>query len=323
MTIAFPQEETSTATPSTDNEPRTTDTPFKRPPSQKRLNANRANAQKSTGPRTPKGKQTASQNAITHNLTSSTPNPALFADPNFSTRLYELKKEHRPSTPSQDYLVEQLALIGHKLEQIPLLESRLLAAAHAGADAPPLAPNISFVPHATIADLLAIEFLKDKPTPLTRLWDLQRRLLARFQSIVRHLHQLQKHHAAQQRDDYGIESQEEQTRRLKRDKSALDEEVDRMRERNRQRDQLAREQRQRENELAAQTPTPKPPIPQPPQQSLAASRIQTPPLAQIPPNPAKMCQTTPSIAPAQNEPTTAPSSSAFSTPPRSSPEAKP
>ena len=44
--------------------------PVRRPISERKLAANRANAQKSTGPRTPRGKTTSSWNALKHGLLS-------------------------------------------------------------------------------------------------------------------------------------------------------------------------------------------------------------------------------------------------------------
>ena len=43
--------------------------------SNKRIEANRRNAQRSTGPRTPEGKSRAAQNSTTHGLSSLTRNP--------------------------------------------------------------------------------------------------------------------------------------------------------------------------------------------------------------------------------------------------------
>src|SRR4051794_20074973 len=54
---------------------RETETPSKprRPPSPARLNANRANARKSTGPRTPEGKMASRLNGVTHGMCCTLP----------------------------------------------------------------------------------------------------------------------------------------------------------------------------------------------------------------------------------------------------------
>src|SRR4051794_30806874 len=89
---------------------------------------NRRNARKSTGPRTPAGKKRSSKNATTHGLSALAPPPDLATDPDFQQAKAELVEEYRPTTPTQVVLVNQLAHLTWKLDQIPKLEHHLLAA---------------------------------------------------------------------------------------------------------------------------------------------------------------------------------------------------
>jgi hypothetical protein len=79
------------------------------PVSPAQLSANRANSQLSTGAKTPEGKQTVSLNAIRHGLAGRflilpSENPTKFRE------LYSgLKDEHRPATPTEHLLVEDMA----------------------------------------------------------------------------------------------------------------------------------------------------------------------------------------------------------------------
>jgi hypothetical protein len=63
----LPEETAVTVPPLTDESPRERE---KRPISPKKLAANRANAQRSTGPMTPEGKEKSKLNAVKHGLTS-------------------------------------------------------------------------------------------------------------------------------------------------------------------------------------------------------------------------------------------------------------
>jgi hypothetical protein len=71
--------------------------------------ANRANAQFSTGPRTPEGKLASSRNSIKHGLTSQqTIIPG--EDPTaFAALLADLLAEHQPATETEKLLVQQIA----------------------------------------------------------------------------------------------------------------------------------------------------------------------------------------------------------------------
>lgn len=103
----------------------TTDQPINRTTVQ-RLNSNRRNAQRSTGPRTAEGKAVSSRNALTHGLAA---NRTVLPGENareFQTLLSELAKEFRPATALQRSLVRQLADSEWRLRRIPDFEAGLL-----------------------------------------------------------------------------------------------------------------------------------------------------------------------------------------------------
>jgi hypothetical protein len=80
----------------------------RRPLSEKQLAANRANARKSTGPRTPQGKARSSMNRLLHGLRSRT-----VALPNENPRLFDsfaraMRRDLRPRGPVETVLVEQV-----------------------------------------------------------------------------------------------------------------------------------------------------------------------------------------------------------------------
>ena len=117
--IAFPPESTNTTAPSTNGDLATA-----------RAARNKRNAQHSTGPRTKAGKARSAQNARTHGLTSTLPPtqvpvPDPTAQLSFTTLTQELKEEHRPTTPTQTVLIEELALVIWKLQYLPRVEHRL------------------------------------------------------------------------------------------------------------------------------------------------------------------------------------------------------
>ena len=80
-----------------------------------RLAANRANAQKSTGPRTERGKRRAALNALRHGAfarPSWRSMRALDEDPrDYHRLLRELLAAHRPTNPAQRLVVEDIALL--------------------------------------------------------------------------------------------------------------------------------------------------------------------------------------------------------------------
>jgi hypothetical protein len=74
-----------------------------------RLAANRANAQLSTGPKTPEGRADVSQNRWRHGLTGEFMTLAWEREEDFQQLVADLRAEHQPSTPTEKLLVDRMA----------------------------------------------------------------------------------------------------------------------------------------------------------------------------------------------------------------------
>ncbi len=96
-------------------------------PEQNRAEINRANAQESTGPRTPEGKAASRANALTHGLTSSklillpTEDPGVFEQ--FRAEMF---RSLAPAGPDETALAETLVAQHWRLHRIPSLEASIL-----------------------------------------------------------------------------------------------------------------------------------------------------------------------------------------------------
>ena len=91
-----------------------------------RADINRLNAQKSTGPRTPEGKQASSLNALRHGLTSQAPiipgeDPELY-----QIHLQAFLDEYDPQSVSELHLVRSLADLSWRIDRVASMEANLL-----------------------------------------------------------------------------------------------------------------------------------------------------------------------------------------------------
>src|SRR5713101_251367 len=74
---------------------------------QAQINANRINAQKSTGPKTPEGREAARLNGLKHGLASDILVLPGESESDFENLLDSLEAEHQPATPTEVILVRQ------------------------------------------------------------------------------------------------------------------------------------------------------------------------------------------------------------------------
>ncbi len=81
------------------------------------IEANRANAQKSTGPRTPEGKATVSQNAITHGLLARAGVIPGEEEHEFAAHRQGLLQQLRPGAPLEEVLADQIVDLSWRLRR--------------------------------------------------------------------------------------------------------------------------------------------------------------------------------------------------------------
>src|SRR5882762_11429156 len=91
--------------------------------SQARIDANRRNALKSTGPKTPEGKDRSRANALKHGLCAAVlvPEDVKLVQQRASDWYYALK----PQNPHQSWLVDQVAIVSIRIDRAQRMERRL------------------------------------------------------------------------------------------------------------------------------------------------------------------------------------------------------
>jgi hypothetical protein len=92
----------------------------------KQIMANKANAQKSTGPRTAEGKQTSSRNAVRHGLLSEDVVANGEDQKLYDALLDALVDEHQPATVTETLLVERLALAFWREKRLARVEKKMM-----------------------------------------------------------------------------------------------------------------------------------------------------------------------------------------------------
>ncbi|MBT4977402.1 MAG: hypothetical protein HOM86_08680 [Gemmatimonadetes bacterium] len=93
---------------------------------EKQIIANQLNAQKSTGPRTPEGKERTRWNSLRHGLTATEPILSDEQLAGFAALQRELRDHYQPVGPIETGWVESLVSILWRLERIPRFEACIL-----------------------------------------------------------------------------------------------------------------------------------------------------------------------------------------------------
>jgi hypothetical protein len=89
----------------------------------KQTAANRLNAQKSTGPKTPEGRAAVRLNGVTHGLTAKTLVLKGESESDFKALFESLEAEHQPTTPTEEILVADLAMAAWRRRRLYNMEA--------------------------------------------------------------------------------------------------------------------------------------------------------------------------------------------------------
>ena len=96
--------------------------------SQKQINANRQNAQNSTGPRTTKGKEKASQNSVKHGLSARYDVIGSESQADFDLHRQKILDELSPAGPMESMLAERIVSLSWRLERTVRIQNQVFDA---------------------------------------------------------------------------------------------------------------------------------------------------------------------------------------------------
>ena len=96
--------------------------------SEKQIVANKRNAQRSTGPRTPQGKSVASLNSVKHGLTANQTVIKSEDQAEFDLHREQIIDELAPDTPIESFLAERIVDLTWKLKRIGYLQNQTIDA---------------------------------------------------------------------------------------------------------------------------------------------------------------------------------------------------
>jgi hypothetical protein len=95
-------------------------------PTKAQVNANRQNAQKSTGPKTPEGKTTVSQNATKHGLLSHRDVISSESQAEFDLHRDQFLEELNPETPIQSFLADRIVSLSWRLKRAEIIQNQAI-----------------------------------------------------------------------------------------------------------------------------------------------------------------------------------------------------
>jgi hypothetical protein len=152
-----------------------------------RIAINRANAQHSTGPKTPEGKKNSSLNALRHGLTGQIvvmPTEDLQA---YQLHLESFTDEYTPKGATESHLVQALADTSWRLNRVAALETNLLTLGIANATSP-----ITDAPSEVQDAFAIVSALESQSKALSNLSLHSQRLSRQFERTLAQLLNLQK-----------------------------------------------------------------------------------------------------------------------------------
>jgi hypothetical protein len=149
---------------------------------QKQIEANRKNAQFSTGPRTPEGKETASQNALTHGLTAHTAVIEGESPEEFDTHRTEMLDHLRPSGPIESMFAHRIVVLSWQLQRAAIIQTATLT------DRLQRHSDISD-PHRRLGRAVVSDFAQCRTIDRIQMYEI--RIQNALHKAIQHLHTLQ------------------------------------------------------------------------------------------------------------------------------------